>query len=47
MEHFFMPRQRAIAELHELGLLEKQLMESLAVQRATLINHSILQFLSV
>ena len=42
-----LPRQRAIAELHELGLREKQLMEALAVQRATLINHSILQFLSV
>lgn len=42
-----LPRQRAIAELHELGLREKQLMESLAVQRATLINHSILRFLSV
>jgi type I restriction enzyme S subunit len=41
-----LPRQRAIAELYELGLREKQLMESLTAQRATLINHSILQFLS-
>lgn len=42
-----LPRQRAIAELYELGLREKQLMASLAVQRATLINNSILQSLSV
>jgi restriction endonuclease S subunit len=42
-----LPRQHIIAELHELGLREKHLMESLAKQRATLINHSILQSLGV
>ncbi len=39
------PRQQAIAELHELGLREKQLMASLVGQRTTLINTAILKSL--
>lgn len=42
-----LPRQRAIAELHELGLREKQLMATLAGQRALLINTSILQSFNI
>lgn len=39
------PRQRAIAELHELRLHEKHLMETLASRRAILIDRAILQSL--
>jgi len=37
-----LPRQRAIAELHELRLREKYMMETLASSRATLIDRVIL-----
>lgn len=40
-----LPRQRAIAELHNLRLREKHLMATLAAHRATLIDRSILQSL--
>lgn len=38
-----LPRQHAIAVLHTLRLREKALMARLAVQRALLVDHSILQ----
>ncbi|MBI4626917.1 MAG: restriction endonuclease subunit S [Verrucomicrobia bacterium] len=40
-----LPQQRAIAELHELRLHEKRLMEQLAAHRAVLVDRAILQSL--
>lgn len=39
------PRQHAIAELHELRLQEKRLMQTIADRRTLLVDHAILQSL--